>query len=433
MRTHVSTTRRSALLTAVGVGLVVAAASWYVFLGTVQYSLSQLQRAITQRDRYLFERHVDLDHLTRRLLDDLLEVSSQEIQGQALNTWEELGAQLGIAFAQLLKPRFVDEVQQAVLRAVESGAIARGEITPARASPQDEVGHALMEFANALPKLKPLGSSIIRPEGRTSAVVELSVSPGAEAPPQTVQFRLVRTPERYWRATELVNLKELLLALHEFEEKRLEVANEPLRQRIRQAIQVVHVTKEQGLDESGTSKDAILAVTLQNLASKPIHGLTATATIRRANGLKLHETHFRDLSPIGIGETKERLWGLGLDVFDDADRELYAIDPSRLAFEVEVTELIFEDGTSLKLADSLKEAAALKTQLAQTAPPHSQVPTAQQANRPTEPPPQDEATVTRPPRKICPVGGEAYDASKQRCPFHGVDLQSETPQLANSL
>lgn len=365
-RSAAKTFRPSLWLVMVGV-VALAGVGWYVFTGTVHYSLYHLQRAIQQGDRYLFERHVDLDHLTRRVMDDLLELSSQEVQSQALGTWEEFGAQLGIAFAQLLKPRFVDEARQAVLRAVESGAILRGAITPAAASAGDEVGHAMVKFAESFPNLKPLGQPKIHREG-SHRIVEIAVSPGREMPAQTLHVRFIRTPERYWRATELANLKELLFALHELEKKRLDLANEPIHQRIRQALRLDKVTKEQGLDVWGTSADAILVVTFTNISSKPIQGLTATATIRyTSSGVKLHEAQFRDLDQILPGETKEKVWGLGLDVSDEADRQLYAVDPSRLAVQVEVTALLFEDGTSLKLATSLKDATDLHSESRQLA------------------------------------------------------------------
>jgi len=349
--------RSSLVLSVIGCAGLLALGAWYYWSGTIYHSLSQLSRAIKTYDRYLFEKHVDLENVTRRFIDDLLDVSAEELQGQATGTWEEIGTALGITFVQLIKPRLVDEVQHGVIRAIESGTLVRGQITLTNPSPSDQLGNAAAQIAGTIPEVRPLRLGKISASG-IRATVELSMLPDKSDTPQTVRLRFIRTPERYWRTTEIENAKDLLVALKQLQEKRLEEANQPIRKRLDEAVFVVNVTKEQGLDESGMLKDAFLVVSFKNTSPHIIHALSAGVTISTRFGTKLHEAQVWDNEPIPPGETKETVWSLGLDLFDDVDRQVYETEASNLVFTVEMRQVIFADGASIKLANTLEEAAA---------------------------------------------------------------------------
>ena len=296
--------------------------AWWYWTGTVYYSLSRLQRAFKTHDRYLVEKHMDLPHLTRQMVDDLYEEGMKELQNEPLSPLEQAVAPLGIAFAQMLKPRLVDEMQFAITRGIETGSVdgTTPESPPAGGGQAEDL---VAEFRKDIPRLKPDKLRSIHPHG-TTATVELAgvLEGGVHAETDlvpSIQVRFVRTPERFWRATEVENFKEIIKFWKGLEEKRLEAANEPVRKMLRETVAVVEVTKEQGLNDSGTGMDAWIAVTLKNNASAGVAGLIADVSVRDAGG-QLKKLQIQDGEPIPPGETKHKVWPLGLNLADNVDR-----------------------------------------------------------------------------------------------------------------
>ncbi len=75
--------------------------------------------------------------------------------------------------------------------------------------------------------------------------------------------------------------------------------------------------------------------------------------------------------PIPAGETKEDVWPLGLDLFDGADQAFYDTNPAELVFTVEINHVVFADGASIKVAESLEEAKTFPPSAPQRASPSS--------------------------------------------------------------
>lgn len=350
-------------LSIVGGVAAVGLAGWYYWTGTVYYSLHQIRQAVTRHDRYLFEKHVDLDNLTRRFIDDALAVFTDELQQEVTGAWQQMATTIGMTVIQLLKPRLIEEVRQAVIRGVESGSLKQGDIWPAHRSDNEQVNDVIVEFVSNMPKAKPLQLGPIHVFG-SSAMVELTVQPEDQLPPQTLHVRLVRTPERYWRATDIDNTKDIMAALKKSEEQRLELANQPIRQALDGLITVVTVSTEQGLNAWGTGKDVMLVLRLKNTSPRTIQAFVAHVVINDLTGARLHQVDVAGNNPIAPGEIKEQTWSLGLNLLDDVDQQLYAAASTALIFKTQVQKVVFADGQAIKLAESLQEAAAF-TQKAQ--------------------------------------------------------------------
>jgi hypothetical protein len=287
---------------------------WYYWTGTAAYSLQRLHQAIQQQDRYLFEKHVDLAHLTCRLVDDFLAVDvEQELQQQTLGPLEQVAASLGMTFVQLIKPRFIEEVQDGIVQGVESGSIRQGQIARETPPSQEQFADLMSEFWKDLPRLSPRELQGIHTTDHT-ATIELGVelndgwAAGGVAT-ETLTIRFIRTPDRYWRATEVMNFKELVRRWDARRARRLELANQPIRQQLREAITVLRIVKEQGLNGVGTANDAWLVVTFKNETASDILGLVAALTVTDRQGRTLFTTRVQDLSPIPAGAHPTRRSG----------------------------------------------------------------------------------------------------------------------------
>ena len=338
---------------------VLGGTAWYYWSGTIYYSLFRIRQAVKYHDRYLFERHVDLEHLSRRIVDDYLDAAIDEVAKERLGPLEQMGANLGVSITQLITPRLAEEVQYAVIRGVETGALNRGDLKMGHGHSNDPFGGMMAEFRNEFPKLKPLGKGTIRVHG-SSAMVELplQLNLGLSGASSKVRLhvRFIRTPDRYWRASDIENFKEILTAWRDGQKQRLALANQPIQKEINEAVTVVKTTKEQGLDDFGTSKDAWVVVTLKNTSEQAIKGLLAEVTVSEQDGGQLKVAQFQDMDPIPAGESREKVWPLDLDLADEVDRAIYDLDVSKLSFTVVISHLLFADGRSLQIAESLEEA-----------------------------------------------------------------------------
>lgn len=185
-------------------------AGWYYWTGSIQYSLRQIQQAIKTHDRYLFEKHVDIDNLLDRMVDDLI---------QQRGIREDTALLAGVVSE--WKEKSVRQWKKELLRNVESAG-------PSSAPPEENLegvvagGAGVVESLPALllskPRIKRSGhSAILEVSGRVEGVEVsqqekslLNIKGDRMAIPFSVQLRFVQTPSRYWKLTEIANLTDIL-------------------------------------------------------------------------------------------------------------------------------------------------------------------------------------------------------------------------------
>lgn len=208
-RPHKEQLKLQKLLISMVLVLVAAGMGWYWWVGSVYYSLAQIRHAVTARDRYRFEKYVDVPGVSRRLVDDMASLAVERTtETPVANNWESVGQGLGIAFLEMWKPRLTETIQQSVIRAVESGALERGDFEVAA----QESGTSTTEptILTAIPNLKPRNNSKVSVTVQGSTALVLLLVQDATAKPQYINFRLARTPDRYWRVTEIANARDLM-------------------------------------------------------------------------------------------------------------------------------------------------------------------------------------------------------------------------------
>jgi len=332
-----------------------AAGGWYYWTGTIEYSLLRLNTAIKDHNRYLFEKHVDLDPIIRRTTDEFFAIGMKELLEQPMSEFQLATLPAGLSYMQLLKPQFQEQLRDTVVRGIESGGLEKGDLGTKREPTGNQLDDLLAEAGNEFPKLKPLKLGMVRRRGSSATVaLEVQFDDGLPGHPENLNVRFVRTPERYWRATELENFGEILTRWSEREKKRLHAANQPVRRMLNGMVTVMETTKEQGLDVSGTEKDIWVVATLKNNASAGVEGLEADITIRDTGGT-LREVRITYPATIPPGETKRLIWPIGADLTDPMDMLVYNSDPKALTIEVDLRRLVFSDGRDIRVAESLDE------------------------------------------------------------------------------
>ena len=102
--------------------LIVAAAIYYwQWTHSPKYSLLQAKKAVEKHDLVYFEKYVDVQSLTERLIDQVLDFSTGQKE-QPTNEWEQMGENFAKGFINLLKPQLAKLAKEQVANYVEKGS-----------------------------------------------------------------------------------------------------------------------------------------------------------------------------------------------------------------------------------------------------------------------------------------------------------------------
>jgi hypothetical protein len=112
---------------ALGLGLLLATgllAGWNHHMRSPQYALQRIAKAVETKDRLLFERHVDLDALVNRAVDDLVGAAMGEAMADEADGFAALGAMIGGAMIEGAKPMIRQAARDAIDEGFASGDFA---------------------------------------------------------------------------------------------------------------------------------------------------------------------------------------------------------------------------------------------------------------------------------------------------------------------
>jgi len=107
------------LTIAIVVTAVVGGIIYWQYTRTPKYSLWQAKKAIEQHDLASFEKYVDVEGVVNSLIDQILEISTEETKPQ--DEWEQLGETIGEGLIMLLKPQLTKILKQQIAEYVETG------------------------------------------------------------------------------------------------------------------------------------------------------------------------------------------------------------------------------------------------------------------------------------------------------------------------
>lgn len=342
-------TRTTLLLAVALVVLGVASGYWY-WTTTPGYSLQQIKKATDDHDLVLFKKHVDVDGLVSKAIDDFM-ASEMERQVEKDGV-EAFGAALGQGFIQLFKPRFVEAVTNAVERKIERGDAFSNEDVDS--DTKDNFDLAWLQKTD----LSILGAAFaIRREGKT-AYFSVFFTPD-DAEPYDVKF-LLRDLGGYWQVAEISNLKELLKekarrhAVWVAERnKEIIVENEHIRESIAQLVKIIKTYALRKEDEWGIRKTLLLGIEgeapKKNVVSAKYRATILTDSGESARYLLNHS----EIERVQVGFSGG--WSVDLNMFDENDSKILNAKEKIFQMEIEIVELTLEDGTVLETKPLLTE------------------------------------------------------------------------------
>lgn len=323
-----------------------SAVGYWHWTQTPTYSLRQIQKAFETHDVDKFEKYVDIESVSSRLIDDVMRHASKESESKS--GAEGLGAAFAAGLVQLMKPRLVEIIQEQVARLVEEGNIEM---------PGDEAGEATLQGISE--KIGAGGQSFtgIRYTKQQGKVALIGIGfRNAQLDADLVLELKMRDRGSYWQLVEFSNLAELMEETKALEAARLTELNEPIRRQISETLRVERARKSTRTDRWGISKHVDLHVSVRNMSTRTITGFSANIRLLDPEGELVKQVPIRDADPITPSKVGGGVWSVDVNMFDPAEERLYEMPPKEIEFDVDFTQVSFEDGTELKLFKSLNNA-----------------------------------------------------------------------------
>lgn len=295
-----------ALVIAGGVAAALAGGGglgWHAWTESPTYSLKRVAGAVEQRDRYTFEKHVDLDALIGSMTTDLSE---------------------GNALAAAVGGAVVGPLKVQVIKAVEDGKVP----------PDSRIGVAIQKTtAGQLPPIERQGRN---------AYFTLDVTTNGGAP-FGLKVHMTQVPDGYWRIDRLVNMRELRAA-EELEEKARRAA---IARANEESLAKLEVTaKVHTSIREGWSRKNRFQIRFTNKHDKPISEMTGKIALPAQS----FEHGIRGAIQVAPGASENGVWDFDVNRFIADTERVYALGETE-DFIVDVDSITFADGTKVERGD----------------------------------------------------------------------------------
>ena len=174
--------------------LVIGLFGYNYWINTPQYSLLQIQKSVENKDRLLFEKHVDSQKIIEEIVDDISEMFIDEVDNGQSNEYSLLNpAFWASGLTSILKPTIESVIEEAFDDFWEH------EIE------NFDSYESSSEFGNIVGSFE---ISYIKKDGKVARLGLVAIDP-LTSDEVNLEFKLNKI-ENYWRITQISNLEELL-------------------------------------------------------------------------------------------------------------------------------------------------------------------------------------------------------------------------------
>jgi len=265
------------------------------------YSLREIVGAVQQRDRYKFERYVDVDTLIQSFV---AEYSQDNPLAMAIAT------------------TMTSSLKQQVTKAIEDGTV----------STDSQLGYGLSTFMSGTAEQR------IERQGPNAYFFVPTKTKGGS--PFKLRFHLTQVPDGYWRVDRATNFKDLLAAEAVEEAGRKALLEKALAERLSklEVVAKLHTSITDGWNRTNRFQ-----LRLKNNSDKPITGMTGKI-MSAATGF---DQGIRGDVRLAPGETQNGVWEFRVNQFIPETERMYALNETE-RFDVEIESIAFADGSNLK-------------------------------------------------------------------------------------
>lgn len=174
--------------------LVIGLFGYNYWINTPQYSLLQIQKSVENKDRLLFEKHVDSQKIIEEIVDDISEMFIDEVDNGQSNEYSLLNpAFWASGLTSIFKPTIESVIEEAFDDFWEH------EIE------NFDNYESSSEFGNIVSSFE---ISYIKKDGKVAKLGLVAIDP-LTSDEVNLEFKLNKI-ENYWRITQISNLEELL-------------------------------------------------------------------------------------------------------------------------------------------------------------------------------------------------------------------------------
>lgn len=292
-----------------GIGLVVLAGcglAWHEWTHTPEYALRQIAKAVRERDRYLFDKYVDIDNL----------VQSAMLEATEDAPLAPLATALGGAVGGSLKQR--------LSIAIEEGLVPD-------APPPKAIHQALA--TGRPPAVERIGRNAY-------FTVPTTTRGGA---PFSLRIHLTRVPEGHWRVDRVANLKELRDVEEQEEKERKAKAAKATEEELAKFAVVAKLHTSIHGDWRRVNR---FQVRFENRSEKTVTGMTG----RIRFPAKKFDREIRADFEVAPGASWNGLWESDVKQFLPETERVFALGETE-DFVVSVDSLSYSDGTVVRRAE----------------------------------------------------------------------------------
>ena len=339
-------------IVAVLAALAILTSGWYFFywLKTPQHSIALIADAVRQHDLRTFEKHVDMNSLYSKAYDDVVAVTFgsdkdanpiivaivKGIKGLAVPLLESETR------SYIVKGDQADDSED-VPEAVPAGSENGAEIVD---NLKDRTGFGDLKFEG-------VESSDINGE---TALVNLKLHDEKLTRDFILQIKMQQLDDGLWRLQQITNLQDFMKMREAAVKEKLAELNKPIATQIAQNVAL----DKKMLQITSVHYSKIIRVleaelNLNNTSGKNISYIAGMLELYDANGQIFYSGSFASNAMLKNGANKLYKFDFELNPYVKEDAQVINTDLSKVKWSAYLTNLAFDDGTSLDYLTSLPE------------------------------------------------------------------------------
>lgn len=337
---ELTSNKKKIVLAAVVAVIVIALLGYWYWTKTPQYSLKQMQESVAQHDLAAFNKYVDIDSVTSRAIDQLLELKLNDPKDVQDDTTKNFAAGL----IKILKPQLVAVAKEEMKTFVEKGTTEIPDNQSANNPKMKELlntGSGKAEFkgvayTNKDGKIATVGLDMFYPKLNSTTLLEVKM----------------REMDGYWQIAEISNLASFVKKLEELETAKLAEINKQTIAEINSAIRLENITiTKQSLNRY--AKVVAFPSHITFLTQKEIREFQGLITVKTQDGKLLLKDTVQATATTTPGKVVDMSWSKEVNMFSQADNLMFNTPAEQLVISMEFQRLKFSDGTELKILEKL--------------------------------------------------------------------------------
>ena len=327
------------LILAVAVG-VAAFQNWQELKKRSDNPAVVARHAVEAHDLETFKKAVDLDALIEQAAEEILTEQINSTLAPTAYSMDELQRRY-----EKLKPDFVNSARAAAEEYISTGKVTFPKNLTDAQKFLKESGAASCEI-RSISKPQKDGNERVVTVMLYNSQMKFSFE---------LELKLEPVEENDWRITDAKGFENFYIGYRRALKKKLDSLNLPIGRKMDEIFKVKSFTiKNEGGDEYGFSQTLDISIKADVKSDKPLAKIVGLVTLRGKDDRQSFAPFEIDMTEVAQGvQTFNVMKTLNPFVQADADAMKHGFKKNDI--QIEVTEIIFSDGTNLKLLDCLPD------------------------------------------------------------------------------